>query len=869
MAKSSPQFKRKLLSVAILCALPFAVEAKITLDNPLNKHWSCETNDQGQWLCKETETRDTRLFDRQIPRNDKRQQIADALNWVPTNDRNNICGGAYFQTQPKPPATVATIQYNEADGTIGSIITARGDVIVRKGDQTIMADKATVKQNPTTNQVEKIGLIGNVSIDQPGQFAIGDRGKANLAENTAVVYDAYYRLRVNEKMGSASTTSQQTTLITPEEAKSFTGYGHGHADKVEQLSQTEFKLTNATYTTGSPFNNDWHVSASSIDIDKEKDKASLWNTVFHVKDIPVFYTPYFSFPLSSERKTGFLYPQAGHDNAGYYLSTPFYINLAPNYDLTVTPTYYTDSGVMLGGDFRYLTQTNQGELTGQFMPDDRQTGTNRKAFNFTDSGNYGNHFTSYLQYEYIGDPNFYNDFSGGNLNQTTQSLLNRQALFSYNDTHWNASINAQSYNAINSELSLENRPYDTLPQININATYPDIANGVNLKWDNQITNFYKSPLNGQTQVEGQRLYVAPKIEIPLTNTWGYIKPSVGINARAYQLQNTTNSVQNFNNSSATSVLPILNLDAGLYFDRDFQYSGANYQQTLEPRLFYTYIPYQNQQDIPLFDTSLTNFTYQSLFMTNQFIGYDRINNANQASLALETNIIDRDTGTNKLSAGIGQMVYFADRKVNMCQGINSDCQAYQQPYSDAPTSPVVGFASWQFLPDWYLQTGLTYRLQNSQMENQSYSFQYRPDEKHILNFGYQNIQNNYAMLTPQKIQPYTPPPRLSQVTVSGIWKFTEHWALTGLYSYAFNANQATNMFAGVEYNDCSWAIRFLAQRSVDSSSDPNQPSEITGPLNNSFMVQLELKGLGGSSSGSIQERMQMISGYNPMTSGFN
>ena len=214
-----------------------------------------------------------------------------------------------------------------------------------------------------------------------------------------------------------------------------------------------------------------------------------------------------------------------------------------------------------------------------------------------------------------------------------------------------------------------------------------------------------------------------------------------------------------------------------------------------------------------------------------------------------------------------KIAYFTDRKVSLCSDgtTSTSCANYYVPFYDATFSDIAAFFNYRFLENWQLMTNFTYNPNNSNIDSQTYQIQYMPDDNHIFNIGYRNIKNDYASLTPQQIQAGTLPDSLSQVTFSALWKLTPHWSLTGLWSYSFENKHTTNMFAGVQYDACSWAIRFLAQRYVGSSSDPNNPNNISGPLNNAFIVQFELKGLGGSSASSLDERLEMISGYNSQT----
>ena len=873
--KSLITLHRKILPMAMLCAIPGAGLSKITIDNPLQRSWQC-TADGNSWKCVEINSNNADMFKKGVLPKEKKQIIADALGWVLSNNPNNICGGYYYQPPvEKTPSDEAKVNAQQYQYAQSGTITAEGAVEVKKGNQYLSADKAILTQNKD-KKIDQIDLMGNVNLSQPGQLAIGSQGQANISSDTATLDDTYYLIRVRQKPGGSM--ANLTTGEVYSQENNFTGFAHGHADKIIQNSKTSYSLKHATYATDSPYGNDWMLSATTIDLDRESGIGTAYNALFYVKDVPILYWPYMTFPIDNRRRTGFLYPTAGYNsNSGYFLSTPFYWNMAPNYDLLLTPTIYNHRGVLLDGNFRYLTTTHSGELDLEYMPHDRRAGIDRKALSFTDNGQYDQNWSSYLNYQYIGDKDFYTDFDSDDMGLSTQTLLNRQASLRYSDPHWNMNTTIQSYDVIDNTMYLANRPYSMLPQINANATYPGLLPHLDFNWDNQFTYFYKRSLNSISQVQGQRYYSAPKLNFPLQKTWGFFTPSVTLSETAYTLQNrsavaftgATNFGQNqYPQQNITRSLPIINLDTGLYFDRKFDFNNHEYTQILSPRLFYTYIPYQNQSNIPLFDTSLSNFSYASLFQTNTFTGIDRINNANQLSYALETSVNDQATGVSVLSTGIGQIAYFTDRKVSLCSGTDADCANSYVPFYNSNFSDVAAFFNYRFLPNWQLMTSGTYNPQNNNVDSQTYQIQYMPDTDHIFNIGYQNIKNNYAALTPAQIQANTLPDSLSQISFSSIWKLSPHWSVTGLWSYAFNSRHTTNMFAGIQYDACSWAVRFLAQRYVNSSSNPNDPNNITGPLTNAFIVQFELKGLGGSSQSSLDERLSMIPGYTP-NGGFN
>jgi LPS-assembly protein len=857
--------------------------AKIPQNNPLKQNWTCSANGD-KWECYEINSRTENLFAADADTANRDEIIAQALGWIVTNNPDNFCGGYYYSPNEsgQPDSHKTKITGGKAQYKIGGNVTIQGGVEVQQGQRLITANQVTLLPNLKTNKIESIESSGDVNLRQPGQLIVSNNVKANIKDNTAELTDTYYLLKVN--------ANPQSKLPKGYTDPHFTGYARGQAREITQYNKDQFSLKGATYSTCSPYNHDWQISASEIDIDKAKGWATVYNSTFDVQDIPVLYIPYITFPVNDKRKSGLLFPTAGTISNSIYYTQPYYFNLAPNYDFLFAPSYYTNRGVMLAGNFRYLTETNEGSIGAEYIPYDEDYGGGRAYFSITDNGQYTKNWSSNLNYSYATDQTFISDFSN-NIVGANQALLEQTADINYIDDnlYFNASI--LNFQILDSVLYPVNTPYSTLPQIQFNAEFPTTIQNVSFGIKDQYTFFYRPQVDGQQLVNGQRLYLTPYIAFPFQSSWGYIKPSVAFSQTMYELTNTGQAISQIGTPLTTTgqfaypdsfvnrSLPILNLSAGLYFDRNFSTETKTYNQTLEPKIFYNYIPYSNQDNIPLFDTSFTNFTYASLFAVNRFTGYDRINNANQLSYALETNINDAESGMNIFSAGVGQMYYFEEQQVTLCNSSgsytgpggtinNSNCIQNENPNYNQTFSSIAGYANYQFIKDWYAVVNMTYAPNNNNVDVQDYSIMFSPDPKHILNLGYQNIVNDYSLITPQNVFEGQGAPTMSLITGSGIWGLTEQISLVGLYSYSFSSSSMINMFAGLQYDECSWAVRFIYQRFI-SSLNTNNPTTLSGNFGNSFIFSFVLKGLGGTSQGSIEGLMETIPGYQPFYSGID
>jgi LPS-assembly protein len=338
-----------------------------------------------------------------------------------------------------------------------------------------------------------------------------------------------------------------------------------------------------------------------------------------------------------------------------------------------------------------------------------------------------------------------------------------------------------------------------------------------------------------------------------------------VNNRAYALSNT--NVNGLPNSSIQSSIPMFNIDSGVYFDRAFSMAGQQYTQTLEPRIYYLYVPYRNQSDIPIFDTGINTFTYSSLFQNNRFSGIDRIGDANQISTAVSTNV-NNAQGQTLLTAAIGQIYYFRDRDVTICTNTpgSPPCVQIEDPYYNKPQSDLAGLFTYNFNPQWSFNSNATYNPYTASTDMQSYQFQFKPDAAHLFNFGYQDTQNDYSLLTTQQLLQGMQAPRIAQLTASFIWQLLPQWNLMGLSNYSLNEHRLVSIFGGIQYSSCCWSVSLVQSRYL-TSTDPNNPQIIDGPAINATVLQFELKGLGGTSD-QIGLYAQQIPGYDPNLSGF-
>lgn len=792
--------------------------------------------------------------------------LAKALGWVSAETGCSTCGG-YYDPHIFPKAS--SVALKDAEVVIDAPPPIRyeinGDAVFKNGvtitqpGRILSAKSAVIRPDLATGKLDSVSADGGVRIAQSGQLLLADSFKADLIDHKAELTEVNYLLKVGV------VNPGQLTRTDP----NFTGFAHGSAKTVEQVNENEFILSHATYSTCAPLTRTWELSANKIELDPATGRGQAYQSTLKIHGVPLLYLPYFDFPINNERKSGFLYGTVVpySSASGFSMGVPYYFNLAPNYDDTFTPTLFTKRGILFNNNFRYLTQKSSGNIELQGIPDDQADNqANRYSYSVNDTTNLSRNWQTNLNYNYVSDDSYLTDFSTQNLFGANQVLLNRSFSTQYQSLHWNFNGLLQSYQIVNDELTTTNRPYSELPSLVLTGQYPDAYGPFSFATATSFVNFTKQSAvtNEVEPVQGQRFNLTPSISLPLTQSFGYVTPSVSLSSTLYNLQN--NEVNGFPDNAPSAVLPILSVDSSAYLDRAFSVGQAGgWSQTIQPRVFYLFVPNVNQNNIPVFDTTINTFSYAQLFNTNRFSGLDRLGDANQLSYALSTEI-NNPLGQQVLSAGVGQIVYFRDRDVSLCHndGNGPPCIQTENPNYTQRFSDIAAYATYNFNQKISVTANTTYNSVNNVVDSNDYTFSYAPPNSMTLfNVGYQSNRQNYSLLSTQQILAGTSPPISSVVSTSFLWGFTPSWALLGSFNYSLENEGTVSELGGVQYSACCYAVRLLFYQYV-VNNNPNTPNVLTGQMDRVIMVQFLLKGLGGvsTSGGQIQSLLAGIPGYN-------
>ncbi len=655
-----------------------------------------------------------------------------------------------------------------------------GDVHVTRGDQRLAAPEIVLDR-----QKNIVHAPGGLQAGTPALGVQAGAGDMNLDTDTADLRDARYYLPQRNAQGSAGRV-------------------------VDRRQDQKTDLDEATYSTCQRDAEVWRVRATEMHLDHAAGRGEAWHAKIDIEGVPVLYLPYLSFPLNNDRQSGFLAPKLGFDSAsGLDLAVPYYWNIAPNYDATITPRYIAERGLLLGTEFRFLTGDAKGITSFEFLPNDRdRDGRDRGSFHFFGSGRYGP-FSSALLYDWASDDNYFRDLGNG-LDITDTDYLERRLDTYVANPFGNLLIRFRGYQTLNGEDFTRPKQYAQLPQVAFWNTWI-VPNQVSYELHSEATRF-----THPDQVEGSRFFIEPALSLPLQTTWGFLTPRLALNATAYQLDYRHDQPDDYRDSP-TRVAPVASLDTGLIFDRPLTISGTGFTQTLEPRLYYLRVPYRRQTDIPLFDTTTYSESYDWLFYDNRFAGIDRLGDANQLTTAISSRLLGASDGVERLRVSVGQIQYFSDRKVQLG--------------ADSPTltnnSDLVAEATLRLDQNWYARAATLWDTTESGSRRTAYDLRYHDADGRILNVAYR-----YANGVPDPITGQT---SLEQIDLAGHWPINPRWRVFGRYNYSLLYSHTTDTFAGFEYGDCCWAVRLLGRQYREYPQDAE--------TKNAVMLEIELKGL--------------------------
>lgn len=595
----------------------------------------------------------------------------------------------------------------------------------------------------------------------------------------------------------------------------------GSAPEIKLLGKDTTLLSQVNFSSCEPGKEAWVFSAKDLTLDHLDESGSAHHVVVRVKDVPVFYLPYISFPLGERRRSGILTPElkfSGSRN-GDEFSLPYYWNIAPNQDAIITPNYLEKRGLQLATSYRYLTSNSSGELDLEYLDNDRVTDEQRYLSKLVHQTQFNPQLSFHIDASAASDTHYLDDF-GESLELSSTSHLQQSAYFQYQQAGWRSKLLSQYFQTIDDSITDASKPYRRKPQLTVNGTEAISDNGLNFSLDAEWVSFEHSLLS---KPQGNRTDLHPKFSWPQQGSYWFVRPTIGHRFTSYDLDQPTIEPEDRS-------LPVAHLDTGLFFERRV---AGHYTQTLEPRLYYLYVAHQDQSQLPIFDTSEPDFSFAQLFRDNRFNGADRMADANQLTTALTTRIIDNENGNERFSASIGQIQYYDDREVFLPGGEIETASS-----SDIAAEFVIRDQHWSY------RLSALQNTKSSEIDKGSFLYHYQSDDRHIFNLGYRYRRDEIDANT------------IDQSDISFKWPVSDHWSVLGRWNYSLTDEHDLESIAGLEYNSCCWAFRVVGRGHL--TQDENNEDV----FDRSVIFTLVLKGF-GSTGKANKELERAILGFHP------
>lgn len=660
-----------------------------------------------------------------------------------------------------------------------------GNVRIRMGQRLLTADKAEVDATERS-----IRLEGTVEYLDPSLHVRGEGG--NFAAGAGEFEGAQFELKERGVRGAAS--------------------------GVKLRGESVVDLEGVRYTACPPGNDDWKLRAGRISIDQATRVGTGNDVKLEFKGATILYAPWITFPVGDVRKSGLLFPTIGNGSkTGTQVAVPYYWNIAPNYDATITTRYFSSRGLRLDPEFRYLTRRSDGTFTAEYLFNDLEDGGSRSLLDLEHVTHLQPTTRLRLDAAHASDERYFEDFGVG-FEGTSVTYLNRLAEARHDTAHWSLVGRVQDYQTLDPDLADAEQPYAILPQVAVLGRWRNFAPGLSALLRGEATHFDRD-----TGVTGVRVDAEPSLEWRAETRAAHLAASAAWRATSYSLSDAAPGID----ESPLRTVPTLSLDTGFVLERAAGSKG-NRLQTLEPRALFLYVPYRDQDDLPVFDSGLPDLNLVQLFRTNRYVGADRVGDANQLSVGLTSRLLDASRGRQFLSATLGQAIYFEDPRVRLPD----------EPVRNRSTSDLIAELELSAFKHWNARLGYQWNPDRSQSERSEFYLQYRPASDRVVNAGYRFRRD-----------------LLEQVDVSAAWPISDRWRAYGRWVYSLNEDKTLDQFAGFEYGSCCWAVRVVTRRFVSSR---------TGDTDTSIGLELELKGL--SSVGVDNEAFlrEAIRGYSAL-----
>jgi LPS-assembly protein len=725
---------------------------------------------------------------------------------IPSYDRPLVQG----DTNSLP----VTINADHAGGNYPDNATFTGNVDINQGNSRLRADEVQLHQKQpegAAEPVRTVDALGNVHYDDNQVILKGPKGWANLNTKDTNVWEGDYQMVGRQ--------------------------GRGKADLMKQRGENRYTiLENGSFTSCLPGSDTWSVVGSEVIHDREEQVAEIWNARFKLGPVPVFYSPYLQLPVGDKRRSGFLIPNAKYSTTNYFeFYLPYYWNIAPNMDATITPHYIHKRGnIMWENEFRYLTKAGTGLMELDYLPSDKvfndehptEGDRHRWLYYWQHAGVMDQVWRFNVDYTKVSDPYYFNDFDS-KYGSSTDGYATQKFSVGYANQNFNATVSAKKFQVFSSQTA---STYGAEPQLDVNWTQNDVG-----PFDTRVYAQAVHFVNTNSDMpEATRVHLEPTINLPLSNDWASLNTEAKMMATHYQQKNLDWYNNRYNTDleeSVNRVLPQFKMDGKLIFERDMNLANG-YTQTLEPRMQYLYVPYRDQSKIQNYDSSFLQSDYSGLFRDRTYGGLDRIASANQVTTGVTTRVYD-DAAVERFNVSVGQIYYFTEARTGD-DDINWE--------KDNKTGALVwaGDTYWRMTDRWGLRGGLQYDTRLDNVATSSASVEYRRDEDRMVQLTYRYASPEYIQATlPNYANVEQYKDGISQVGGAASWPIADRWSIVGAYYFDTNTSKPADQMVGLQYNSCCYALRVGYERKLNGWNTDNNQSK----YDNVIGFNVELRGL--------------------------
>ena len=725
---------------------------------------------------------------------------------IPSYDRPLVQG----DTNSLP----VTINADHAGGNYPDNATFTGNVDINQGNSRLRADEVQLHQKQpegAAEPVRTVDALGNVHYDDNQVILKGPKGWANLNTKDTNVWEGDYQMVGRQ--------------------------GRGKADLMKQRGENRYTiLENGSFTSCLPGSDTWSVVGSEVIHDREEQVAEIWNARFKLGPVPVFYSPYLQLPVGDKRRSGFLIPNAKYSTTNYFeFYLPYYWNIAPNMDATITPHYIHKRGnIMWENEFRYLTKAGTGLMELDYLPSDKvfndehpiEGDRHRWLYYWQHAGVMDQVWRFNVDYTKVSDPYYFNDFDS-KYGSSTDGYATQIFSAGYAIENFNATVSTKKFQVFSSQTT---STYGAEPQLDVNWTQNDVG-----PFDTRVYAQAVHFVNTNSDMpEATRVHLEPTINLPLSNDWASLNTEAKMMATHYQQKNLDWYNNRYNTDleeSVNRVLPQFKMDGKLIFERDMNLASG-YTQTLEPRMQYLYVPYRDQSKIQNYDSSFLQSDYSGLFRDRTYGGLDRIASANQVTTGVTTRVYD-DAAVERFNVSVGQIYYFTEARTGD-DDINWE--------KDNKTGALVwaGDTYWRMTDRWGLRGGLQYDTRLDNVATSSASVEYRRDEDRMVQLTYRYASPEYIQATlPNYANVEQYKDGISQVGGAASWPIADRWSIVGAYYFDTNTSKPADQMVGLQYNSCCYALRVGYERKLNGWNTDNNQSK----YDNVIGFNVELRGL--------------------------